>query len=88
MVMHSRILAWRTPWTEEPDGLQSMASQKSSTWLSDWHCLFILTGHTWLSLTISPAGKWAIAEAALLPTSKDLCCHIKLAFPHWLSFQL
>ena len=24
---HSSILAWRIPWTEEPDGLQSMGSQ-------------------------------------------------------------
>ena len=24
---HSRILAWRVPWTEEPGGLQSIASQ-------------------------------------------------------------
>ena len=23
---HSSILAWRIPWTEEPDGLQSMES--------------------------------------------------------------
>ena len=25
---HSSILAWRIPWTEEPDRLQSMASQR------------------------------------------------------------
>ena len=24
MAKHSSILAWRTPWTEEPGGLQSM----------------------------------------------------------------
>ena len=24
MAIHSSILAWRTPWTEEPGGLQSM----------------------------------------------------------------
>ena len=24
----SSILAWRIPWTEEPDGLQSMGSQR------------------------------------------------------------
>ena len=28
MATHSRILAWRIPWTEEPDGLQSMGSQR------------------------------------------------------------
>ena len=25
---YSSILAWRIPWTEEPDGLQSMGSQR------------------------------------------------------------
>ena len=28
MVPHSSILAWRILWTEEPDGLQSMGSQR------------------------------------------------------------
>ena len=28
MATHSIILAWKTPWTEEPSGLQSMDSQK------------------------------------------------------------
>ena len=28
MTTHSSILAWRTPRTEEPGGLQSMESQK------------------------------------------------------------
>ena len=28
MAIHSSILAWKTPWTEEPDGLQSLGSQR------------------------------------------------------------
>ena len=28
MATHSSILAWRIPWTEEPDGLQSMVLQR------------------------------------------------------------
>ena len=28
MATQSSILAWRTPWTEEPVGLQSMGSQR------------------------------------------------------------
>ena len=28
MAAHLSILAWRTPWTEEPGGLQSMGSQR------------------------------------------------------------
>ena len=35
MATHSYILAWEIPWTEEPDGLQSMGSQKSWTQLSN-----------------------------------------------------
>ena len=27
MITHSSFLAWKIPWTEEPDGLQSMGSQ-------------------------------------------------------------
>ena len=34
MVTHSSTLAWRIPWTEEPDGLQSMGLQ-SQTRLSN-----------------------------------------------------
>ena len=28
MATHSSILAWRIPWTEEADGLQSIGSQR------------------------------------------------------------
>ena len=28
MATHSRLLAWRILWTEEPGGLQSMGSQR------------------------------------------------------------
>ena len=35
MAIHSSILAWEIPWTEEPGGLQSIGSQKSPTQVSD-----------------------------------------------------
>jgi len=35
MATHSSIPAWRIPWTEEPDRLQSMGVTKSLTRLSD-----------------------------------------------------
>ena len=34
MATHSSILAWRIPWTEEADGLQSMGSQRVAHELS------------------------------------------------------
>ena len=38
MATHSSILAWRIPWT-----VQFMGSQKSWTWLSDFHFHFTST---------------------------------------------
>ena len=35
MATHSRILAWRIPWAEEPGGLQPTGLQKSRIRLSD-----------------------------------------------------
>ena len=29
MATHSSVFAWRTPWTEEPGGLQSMGLQSA-----------------------------------------------------------
>ena len=31
MAAHSSILAWRSPWTEEPGGLQFMGLQRDTT---------------------------------------------------------
>ena len=41
MATHSSILAWRIPWTKEPDRLQSMGSQRFS-WLRDFYLLTLL----------------------------------------------
>ena len=36
MAIHSSILAWRVPWTEEHGGLQSMGSQRvGGGWVTD-----------------------------------------------------
>ena len=40
---HSSILALEIPWTEEPDGLESVGSQKSRTRLSDWTTTIAMT---------------------------------------------
>ena len=31
MAIHSRILPWKIPWTEEPGGLQPMGGKESDT---------------------------------------------------------
>ena len=48
---HSCILAWRIPWTEEPEGLQSMGSQR--------------VGHNWVTNTFR-AGAWVTAGTILV----------------------
>ena len=44
MATHSSILAWETPWTEEPGGLQRMGSQRA--------------GHDWAASLFSTNGDW------------------------------
>ena len=41
MAIHSSTIAWKIPWTEEPDRLQSMGSQ-SQAQLSDFTFTFML----------------------------------------------
>jgi len=49
MATHSSILAWRIPWTEEPDGLQSMGLQRvRHDWVTNTHATIPLRG-TWNS---------------------------------------
>ena len=43
MATHSSILAWESPWTEEPGGLQSMGRKESDT--TEW-----LSTHTYIIL--------------------------------------
>ena len=57
MTSHSRILAWRIPWTREPGGLHSMSSQRvEHDWvLNTTECL--THTHTHISDTTSDAEK-------------------------------
>ena len=40
MATHSSTLAWKVPWMEEPDGLQSIGSLKSQTRLNNFTFTF------------------------------------------------
>ena len=62
MATHSSILAWRIPWAEEPDGLQSMGSQRQ-TLLSDSHT------HT------SPSGALCPTQVSSLPEATNVSNH-------------
>ena len=60
MATHSRILAWRIPCTEEPEGLQSMGSQRASHNLAMTQQSQICWGLTFLVQDTPPPGslKW------------------------------
>ena len=60
LATHSSRLAWEIPWTEEPDGLQSVESQKSQTWLSSWTTVLELNWCMWIT--------W-------LPHYSRVCCY-------------
>ena len=58
MVTHSSILAWRIPWTEKPDRLQSMGLQRirhdreTSLHFTSMHiyvCTYMLMNPQWVS---------------------------------------
>ena len=49
MATHSNILAWRTPWTEEPGELQFIGLQRVGHDGSDLACMhaFIISSSSW-----------------------------------------
>ena len=78
MAIHSSILAWRIPWTEEPGRLQSM-ELPSCTWLNDTHniythtyfftLLIFLFSHLWCNLPESKNHVSSVAQSC--PTHCD-----------------
>ena len=55
MATHSSILAWRIPWTEEPQGLQSMGSQRVG---HDWATNTYIYGLGMVLGTLYPWYHW------------------------------
>ena len=73
---HFNILAWEIPWTEEPDGFQSMGSQKSRTQLSDYNNKDI---YFWLFYWLLPL---YLETAEYLPWWKTLCLTVISCYSH------
>ena len=89
---HSSILAWRTPWTEETGGLQSMGSQESDKSEQLTHAPQMLTvkavtrearsAHEWAAEPVvgtrEPAAVWSLVRVLLKK--------LKVGLPgHWVS---
>ena len=61
MAPHSNTLAWKIPWTEEPDGLQSMG--------------LLRVGHDWatsLSLSCTGEGNANLLQCSCLQNPRDV----------------
>ena len=92
MATHSRFLAWRIPWTEEPGGLQSTGSQGvGQDWATE-HTAFRTQSGTWyapsgiqrLLLSRSESGPFPVvlSPSVIVPSfslvCKSICIHIIL----------
>ena len=63
MGIHSSVLAWRTPWTEEPGGLQSTGSRRVWHNWSDLTCTHTLSRFSHVRLYVT---SWTVAHQAPL----------------------
>ena len=75
METHSRIPGWRTPWTEEPGGLQSTGSHRvRHSWVTFNSLHFrSLSSVLWSTALVSKLPKWFRPPSPvwqLLPSSK------------------
>ena len=87
MAIHSSTLAWKIPWMEEPDRLQSMGSQRVGhdwvTSLSVYSCpLFLITSFSVRSIPflsfIVPIFGWNIPLVSLIFLKRSLVFPILL----------
>ena len=80
MATHSSILAWKIPWTEEPDWLQSMQLQRVG---HDW-----VTKHTYAYIWGQLYGyvTCVVIQHPMLRCSQCwliLCCYYLASLPHF-----
>ena len=68
METHSSILAWRIPWTEEPDGLQTMGSQR--------------VGHDWVTKHSTALCCFGVKYSVYIGAVKKFICIISFQIPH------
>ena len=72
MATHSSILAWKIPWMEEPDGLQSMGSQR--------------VGHNWATPPPSPMFWYLVKWAPMLLIYSNYFCILLLVVKDFLLY--
>ena len=87
MATHSRILAWKIPWTEEPGGLWSVRGvAKSQTRLSDFPFTFLLrqcqVGTFYMVHISAPGNTISQHHLKFVPLWASLFCHQTQQFVH------
>ena len=83
MVLHSSILVWKTPWTEESSGLQSMGSQRvRHDWPSEHRNMNLSSvqslSHVWffvIPITSSQSLLKLMSIKLLMPSNIFILCH-------------
>ena len=79
MTPYSSILAWRIPWTEEPDGLLSVGSQ-SHTQPSDWQThTYSTASRTESVLSAGYSISWCLTSVNLLSLNFPLSSTLTLS---------
>ena len=89
MAAHSSILAWRTPWTEEPGKLQSTWSQRVDT--TKHACMSIniwRKKHINLFLILINTPQQSIITSLILPNNEVIQIVWSLAPKHYLKILL
>ena len=83
MATHSSILAWRIPWTEEPEGLQSMGLQRvRQDWVTNIFTFTLANQPTFPAFVSRSVQKKLIcSENLLFVVGKNL--YIKLGCSHF-----
>ena len=93
--VHSSILAWRIPWTEEPGGLQSTGSQRVTHdfTFTFTFCLVQPLSHVWLCYTMHcrmpgfpvhhqlPEPAQTHVHHIMMPSNHLILCHPLLLTP-------
>ena len=85
MAPHSSTLAWRIPGMVEPGGLQSMASQKCWTWLSNLTTTLALSGKTLVNV-VPPYKVVNITRGCVLP-GKSVISELSFSMVQFSSVQ-
>ena len=78
MATHFSVFAWRIPWTEEPDGLQSMGSQRvGHDWATNTQCVTHSPLFCWVFIFVLLFHKYVFLTSLLLgsawPESHNSC---------------